>query len=276
MLTLSVLIENTAASDEFVCEHGLSFLLESEDAVILFDTGKSGDFLINAEHMGVDLSKVTEIVLSHGHHDHGGGLARALAHIRAIKGGKDLPVFIAHPGALVTRRRALDAPEGGKDIGIPAGGKDALATWPARYSKEPLHIRDNIVFLGEIPHTYPDLCSLTGEALGPDGFIKDALPDDTALAYITDKGLIIVAGCSHAGIVNIVAHAKAVTGVNTIRAIYGGLHFIAMDETAKARVTQALRAEYLEELYACHCTDHGLDDFPGQIRLAAGQAHGIE
>lgn len=275
MLTLSVLMENEAASKEFACEHGLSFLLESDGAVILFDAGKSGDCIANADRMGIDLSRVTEIVLSHGHHDHAGGLAKALAHIAKVKGGGELPVFIAHPGVMTTRRRPLNAPEGGKDIGIPADSKKALAAWPVKFSKEPLAIRKNIIFLGEIPHTCPDLCSLTGEALGPDGFAKDALPDDTGLAYITDKGLIIVAGCSHAGIVNIMAHAKKVTGVDKIRAVYGGLHFIGMDDGTKARVTEALRAEHLEELYACHCTEHGLDAFPGQIRLAAGQRHSI-
>lgn len=273
MLKLSVLIENTAASGEFVAEHGLSLLLESGDAVILFDTGASGDFLRNAERMGVDLSRVTDIVLSHGHHDHAGGLDKAFRHLRVVKNGRDLPLFTAHPGVLATRRRALSASEGGKDIGIPAAGKQALADWPARYSKEPLAIRENIIFLGEIPRKHPELCSLTGEALGPAGFDKDFLPDDTGLAFITDKGLIIVAGCSHAGIVNILAHAKAVTGVNTVRAVYGGLHFIGMDEAVKNTVIKTLQAENLEELCACHCTDHGLDGFPGQIPLAAGMTH---
>lgn len=273
MLTLSVLMENAAASDAFVCAHGLSFFLESDDATILFDTGPNDAFLGNAERMGCDIAKTTHIVLSHGHYDHTGGLGAALGHIRRAKEGRNLPPLVAHPGITAERRRPLNSPLGAKDLGIPADGRKELATWPLTLAKEPLYITDRIVFLGEVPHTRPEMCALVGEAEQNGAYVKDMLPDDTALAYITDAGLIIVAGCSHSGIVNIITHAKKVTGVEKIRAVYGGLHCKDMTADAIAGTKKALSEENLEEIYACHCTGSALDDFPGQLRLAAGEKH---
>lgn len=274
MPNLSVLMENTAAQG-FACEHGLSFLLDFGDTVILFDTGASDAFLANAARMGCDLGKVTHIVLSHGHFDHSGGLGAGLAHIAAKKAGRELPPLIAHPGVMVNRRRPLDHPKGPKDLGMPDDGRDALRSWPVTASKDPVRIREDIVFLGEIPHLHPDMCTLVGEAECDGAYGKDMLPDDTALACITDDGLVIVAGCSHSGIVNIMEHAKAVTGVSKIRAVYGGLHCKDMTDDTIARTRAALKAENLTELYACHCTGSALDDFPVRVRLAAGESRKV-
>ncbi len=137
MPRLSVLMENTAAPG-FVCEHGLSFLLDCGDTVILFDTGASDAFLANAARMGRDLGKVTHIVLSHGHFDHSGGLAAGLAHITAKKEGRPLPRLIAHPDVTARRRRPLDHPRGPKDLSMPEDARNALASWPATMAREPV------------------------------------------------------------------------------------------------------------------------------------------
>ena len=274
MLRLSVLMENTAA-DGYACEHGLSFLLESDGAVILFDTGASGTFLDNAARMRLDLGSVTHIVLSHGHYDHTGGLGAGLAHIAAARNGKELPPLVAHPGVLARRRRPLDHPQGPKDLGMPGDGRAALTAWPATFSKDPVRIREDIVFLGEIPHARPEMCTLVGEAECDGAYGNDMLPDDTALAYITGDGLVIIAGCSHSGIVNIMEHAKRVTGISGIRAVYGGLHCKDMTPDGIAQTRAALEAENLTALYACHCTGSALDDFPVRVRLAAGESRQV-
>lgn len=275
MLHISILIENSACSDDFACEHGLSFLLESDGACVLFDTGQSPAFLDNAAKMGHDLSGVTEIVLSHGHYDHTGGLAAALDHLRERRGGKDLPRLYAHPDVLLERRRPPSHPKGEKDICIPEDSRNALTAWPLLFSRDPVHIRDDIVFLGEIPRKHPDLCALVGEARTPYGYKRDTIPDDTALAYITSKGLIVVAGCSHSGIVNIIDHAKTVTGVNTVHALYGGLHCKDMPDDVLRRTIEALERENIQEICAFHCTGDALDAFPGHVRLAAGQSRTV-
>ncbi|MCC8194827.1 MAG: MBL fold metallo-hydrolase [Deltaproteobacteria bacterium] len=272
MLRLSILMENSAA-DGYVCEHGLSFLLDFGGTVVLFDTGASGAFLENAARMGCDLGAVTHIALSHGHYDHTGGLGPALRHIAAQKNENPLPPLIAHPDVFLKRRRPPGHPAGPKELGMPEDGRAELARWPATYTREPLYIRDDIVFLGEIPRPQPEFCALVGEVAYDGGYRKDLLPDDTALAYITDEGLVIIAGCSHSGIVNIIGHARNVTGVAKIRAVYGGLHCKDMTPDCLERTRAALARENLAELFACHCTGKSLDDFPAGLRLTAGEQH---
>ncbi|CAK7070392.1 MAG: hypothetical protein DELT_01845 [Desulfovibrio sp.] len=274
MLTLSVLMENTAAQG-FAAEHGLSFLLESDDAVILFDTGQTPAFLDNAKRMGCDLSRVTHIALSHGHYDHTGGLAAALDHIREQKGNTNLPPLYAHPDVLLRRRRAGSAEP--RDLGMPEDARKGLAAWPeVVYGKKPAYITKDVVFLGEIPRPMPEMCVFVGEAEQNTGtFMPDTLPDDTALAHITERGLIVIAGCSHSGITNILEHAKNVTGVEKIRAVYGGLHCKGMDEPTLRKAEAALRSEDLEHIYACHCTGDALNAFPGSITLLAGERRQI-
>ena len=272
-LTLSVLMENTAA-EGYAAEHGLSFLLESDDAVVLFDTGQSGAFLDNALRMGIDLSRVTHIVLSHGHYDHTGGLDRALGHIRSQKNEADLPPVYAHPDTLLQRRRVTA--EGTRDLGMPLESRDALAAWPnVSFCKTPAYLTDSIVFLGEIPHAQPEMCVFVGEMEKDGIFTEDTLPDDSALAFITNNGLVVVAGCSHSGIVNILEHAKKVTGISKIRAVYGGLHCKDMTPDTLQKACAALKTERLEQLYACHCTGNALDGFPGEVKLAAGERRAL-
>ena len=281
MLNISVLLEDCDAPG-FGCEHGLSLLLESGDAVILFDTGESGVFTQNAEKMGLDLGRVTEIVISHGHHDHGNGLAEGLPYIARKKGMRDLPPLVAHPEITLPRRVfvgvSADCPEGWVDVGINQLSLMELQKWPSRFSRTPLWLRENIAFLGEIPQKYPHLSVRLGETpTGPDGaFEPDRLADDTALAFVTPKGLIIVAGCSHSGVVNIVEQARAVTGLNKVHALFGGLHFRDMAPAAIEQSINYLRGLELAEVWAAHCTEHDLAGLPNQIKLKTGETHRIE
>jgi len=213
--------------------------------------------------------------LSHGHYDHTGGLGAALRHIRTKRNGRELPPVIAHPGVLAYRRRPSGHPSGAKDIDMPIDGRQALTTWPTMYSREPVSIRKDILFLGEIPRPHPELCALVGEVETDDGFDVDTITDDSALVYVTDDGLVVIAGCSHSGIVNIMQYAKAITGITTIRSIYGGLHCKDMTQECIEKTRAALEAENLEKIYACHCTGMALSEFPGMVRLAAGEQHRI-
>jgi 7,8-dihydropterin-6-yl-methyl-4-(beta-D-ribofuranosyl)aminobenzene 5'-phosphate synthase len=171
-----------------------------------------------------------------------------------------------------------ERPDGWMDVGINQASRLGLDKWPRRFSRAPLWLRDNIVFLGEIPQKYPQLAVHVGETpSGPGGtFEPDRLADDTALAYVTPQGLIIVAGCSHSGVVNIIEQAKAVTGVSKIHSLFGGLHFRDMAPAAIEQSIDYLRQLELAQVWAAHCTEHDLAGLPHQLELKTGQTHRID
>lgn len=268
MPTLSVLIEDTASDPKFACEHGLSLFLEHGDSVILFDVGETGACIGNAARMGCDLSRVTDIVLSHGHHDHCNGLARTLRHMK-----KESPPVLCHPDLLVCRHKIIDGVR--KDVGVEPESRAELADWSVRFSREPVFLRDDVIYLGEIERTRPDLCPTTGLIDGPDGPESDPQYDDTALAYITSKGLVVIAGCSHSGIVNIVEQARRLSGVNRVHGVYGGLHCRGMNEHMLRETRTYLDGLDLMELWGGHCCDGALNDHPVSITLGSGSVHRI-
>jgi 7,8-dihydropterin-6-yl-methyl-4-(beta-D-ribofuranosyl)aminobenzene 5'-phosphate synthase len=134
-MKLSVLTENVA-SGYFTAEFGLSYYIEHDDKTILFDTGHSNNYLRNAERLNIDISKVEIVVLSHGHWDHGNGL-------KFIKDKK----LICHPNVFMKRYRRTD----NFHIGLDLSYKKLNRRFKIITSKEPYHISENIIFLGEIP-----------------------------------------------------------------------------------------------------------------------------
>jgi len=277
MLTITVLLENNTRSEALACEHGLSLLLTCEGKTLLFDTGASDAFLRNAHAMSVDLDAVSSIVLSHGHYDHAGGLGHALQYFAREKREKNLPEVIAHPDALLPRRRMTTEKEPGKYTGIPEEALTLLQSWPLRLLKEPLQLTESLLYLGEIPRKYPETQALVGEMARGGVYQPDLMLDDTALVYVNgeekNRALTVIAGCAHSGIVNVVEHAKAVTGVNRVHAVIGGLHLRVESKAVKERTEWAQRyftEQGVEILRGCHCTENSLDGDPRQKPLHTG------
>ena len=280
MLTITVLIENETRFDTLACEHGLSLLLACEGKTLLFDTGASNAFLRNADAMGADLGAVSVIVLSHGHHDHTGGLGQALrrfAHNAGLSGAcpcSSMPEVIAHPDILLHRRRAATEKDPGKYLGVPAPALALLQNWPLRLLKKPLRLTKNLIYLGEIPRKYPRTQALLGEIARDGVYETDRILDDTALAYVhgqgEDSALTVVAGCAHSGIINTIEHAKAVTGVRRIHAVLGGLHLKDASEALKKRTLRYFAEQDIKMLRGCHCTGSALDGAARQQALHAG------
>lgn len=268
MLTISVLIEDRTSSPAYTSEHGISLLLEKGDSTILFDTGESGACLDNAALMGRDLSGVTDIILSHGHHDHCNGLARVLRHLE-----KERPPVLCHPDLVFERYAMVEGVR--TDIGIQPESRKEMADWPVRFSRDPVFLREDIIYLGEIDRKYPDLCPTTGLMDGTNGPEADPQHDDTALAYVTPKGLLVVAGCSHSGIVNIVEQARALSGVENVYGVYGGLHCRGMTDHMLRETVAYLDGLNLAELWGGHCCDGALDAHAASIFLASGSVHTI-
>lgn len=250
-MKLTVLIDNNTLIDRyFIGEPGVAFFIESQDTKILFDTGYSDAFIRNAHKMKLDLLDIDYIILSHGHNDHTWGL-EPLIRKYVENGSKKTPTLIAHP--FVFHQKYDDNKN---IIGMNVSKEFIQNILPLKLSRQPIWLTDKLVFLGEIPR------NLDFEGKYPIGTIKsqeleedDYLLDDSALAYISDNGLVIVTGCSHAGICNITEYAKKVTGVYKVSDIIGGFHLLNPKPEQLEGTKDYLSTLNLRGLYPCHCTD---------------------
>lgn len=253
-MLISVLVDNNTIIDRyFTGEPGLSFFIQTEGKSILFDLGYSDIFMKNAAKMKMDLHELDYVILSHGHVDHTGGLDPLIKHFTEARMGKQLcrrPKMLAHPDAFLDK--CMD------DVVIGSMVKENLLRqyFDLRLRKQPFWITEKLVFLGEIARTND---FENKEAIGfftHEGKEEsDFLLDDTALAYKGENGLVIITGCSHAGICNIVEQAKAVCGEERVFSIIGGLHLLEPDKNQLENTKNYLSKLELEALYACHCTD---------------------
>ena len=248
-LKITTLSENTAGLGNFLGEWGLSILLETDEKNILFDTGASISASYNADILGIDLSKIDKIVLSHGHYDHTGGLRQIL---RKIK--KEVEI-IAHPdiwAAKYSRR------QGQKDryVGIPFQRQE-LESLGANFnlSKEPIKITDNIMTTGEIPMVteFEEIDSnlWVKEAAG---WQPDKLLDDRTLVINAEEGLVVILGCAHRGIINTLYYAQQLAGVKKIQTVVGGCHLMRASRERVDLTTATLKELDVQMLGVSHCT----------------------
>lgn len=254
-LLLRVLVDNMTLVDQYYLgEPGFSCYLVCDGKKVLFDTGYSGIFLGNAAKMGIDLFDLDTLVLSHGHNDHTGGLPHLLnAYLGAAIGQRPVrrPELIAHPACFCPR----PVPPAG-DIGCPAGLAKIRSSLPVTATTRPVWLTDSLVFLGEIARSVdviPDR-DKKRTIITPEGPVPDQLLDDSALAYVSDAGLVILTGCAHAGLLNVVAQAREITGVEQVRDIIGGFHLKASDRATIDATVAGLRQIRPQALHPCHCT----------------------
>jgi len=245
---ITTLSENTA-NYGYIAEWGLSILVEVEGARILMDTGLSFSAVHNAQLMGIDLSTIDHIVLSHGHADHTGGLRDVLK----IKGEVEV---IAHPDIWVPKYVRRDGEPREQYIGMPFT-REELESLGARFKlvREPVHITEQVMTTGEIP------MSSAYEEIGNNLFVKkagmlhpDPLADDLALIIDTDFGLVVILGCAHRGIINTVRHAQNITGKELIYAVVGGTHLFRASEERLEKTIADLREIGIQRLGVSHCT----------------------
>lgn len=254
-MKLTFLVDNNTLIDRyFLAEPALSIFIKTEGTRVLLDAGYSDAFLINARRLGLDLLNLDWIVLSHGHMDHTWGLDPLIRHYleAQIEGLKfSRPQLLAHPQALVSKR--IDKiPEIGSLI-----SEDKLNTqFTLNLTDQPFRISEKLFCLGQIERVFDfEPQQPMGERFDENGSVPDDLSDDTALAYVSDKGLVVIAGCAHAGICNTVEQARRVTGVNKIHSVLGGFHLQGADSERLDQTTEYLSSLNLDTLYACHCTD---------------------
>ncbi|MHC1790777.1 MBL fold metallo-hydrolase [Solidesulfovibrio sp.] len=253
-MELTVLVDNNTLTDQYLLgEPALSLYMEADGARVLLDCGYSDVACRNAARLGIDLAALDAVALSHGHNDHTWGLVPLMACLaERVAAGRHAPKprLVAHPEALAPRRIGPGEPIGS------CLGRDALAEcFALTLSRDPVPLTDRLLFLGEIPRLFPfESAGPIGERDSPHGPVPDDLPDDTALAFCGRDGLVIVTGCSHAGICNITEHARRVTGIRRVAVVIGGLHLLAPDPARFAATADYLQSAGATDLYPCHCT----------------------
>ena len=264
-LRITVLAEDSVLyGSSYLGQHGVSFLLEgvSEGNTkrILVDVGQNSDALLsNMQTMGISPSIANAIVLTHCHYDHTQGIARMLREINK----KDVPV-IAHPS--IFRLHFITQPYP-RHVGIMQGDSKVeieKAGGSLSLTKDPFIIMPGIMTTGEVKRrTEFEEVRIELKTIENEMVIDDLMLDDiSVIANIKDKGLVIVTGCSHAGIINIANQAIEVSGVNKIEGIIGGLHLVEAPDTAIRRTVEELSKLNVAWISAGHCTG-----FKAQVEL---------
>lgn len=246
-MKITVLAENTAISEDFGSEHGLSILIQMKDSTILFDTGCGGLFLQNAKKLGLDLKHVTHLILSHGHYDHGGGIPAFLAE------NKQASVFLRKEAFTPLYAKRL----GGEidDIGLPGELKDdprLVFTHDGMVVTEKVTLFSDIRLSEPIPHTNQNLMKKENGQLVPDDF-----PHEQVAEFREDGKTLLVTGCSHHGIVNILKDYEEKTG-RIPDVVIGGFHLHSHTHGRAEDKVIGSMAGYLAKTsaryYTCHCT----------------------
>jgi 7,8-dihydropterin-6-yl-methyl-4-(beta-D-ribofuranosyl)aminobenzene 5'-phosphate synthase len=244
--------------------HGLSCLLVADRGstrhAVLFDTGpEEYAFERNTTRLDADLSLVESIVLSHGHWDHAGAMLLALSKIRMRNGARTVP-FYAHPGMF--RSRAVKLPNGAVRRMEDIPSIDDLTTFGAEVvaTPEPQTFLDDMFYVsGEIPRVTGYERGFPGQVrLADDGTTwepDELLMDERFLAvHVAGKGLVVLSACSHAGIVNVLTHARECFPDVPLHTAMGGLHLSGPNEAIIPQTVEGLRGFGLKTLAAGHCT----------------------
>ena len=247
-MKVTTLVENTVNKSDLLAEHGLSLLIETEDEKILFDTGqKCKTILHNAENLGVDLSTIDKIVLSHGHSDHTGGLAGVLSVSKKTH-------LYGHPDIFEEKYSKTQCEQ--RLIGIPFT-KEALELRGAKLdlNREAIQITDCIQTTGEIRRQMnfekiPDkLCAMRNGEI-----VKDILLDDLSLIVSGEKGLAVIFGCCHSGVINTLTQIREMMGDIPIKMLVGGIHLVDATEERIEKTIDYLKKLDIEKMALCHCT----------------------
>ncbi len=256
-LRITVLAEDSVLYESpYLGQHGLSFLLEGRRGEttrrILVDVGQNPQALLhNMRIMNILPAAIDAIVLTHCHYDHTRGIVAMLKEI----GKRELPV-IAHPDVFRThfvvqpylRHVGVMQGDSGEDI-EEAGGRLYL-------TKDPLEMMPGIVTTGEVKRQtdFEDV-GIELKTIEAGRIRADPMLDDiSAVANVKEKGLVVVTGCSHAGVINIVRHAKEITGCDRIEGIVGGLHLVDAPDARTKRTVEELSRLNPKWIWAGHCT----------------------
>ncbi len=227
----------------------MAFWIERGGRRVLFDTGQGMVLAHNAAGLGIDLSTADDVGLSHGHYDHTGGLLAALLQFSRATVHAHLTAF--------RDRFVEDAPNVGRSVRSPIESFDWLKSRVGKMvptGSQPVEMGEGVWLTGQIPrrNDFED----TGGAFYLDEACTqpDAIVDDQAVYMKTSKGLVVLLGCAHAGVVNTLDHVLAVTGEPHVHAVLGGMHLLNAGERRLEQTVRRLRELDVERIGLAHCT----------------------
>ena len=249
---LKITVLSTMLADVGLGEWGYCALVEVDGKKILFDTGAHPDLVIgNAKALKIDLSDVEEVVLSHNHPDHTGGLPSVR---KALMAGNPKAAGIAHVSTDIFTPRIDAAGKPSNPFAVRRADYEALGGRFVIHDR-PSELAPGVWHTGPVPRANPETNWGPGlrivTAAGP---VEDTVPDDSALVFDTAEGLVVLTGCGHAGIVNICEYARKVVEPAALLAVVGGLHLYAKPDATIDWTAGKLKAMGLRYLLAGHCT----------------------
>lgn len=250
-MKITILCENTVGRLMGFGEHGFSAFIETEHGNYLFDTGSGHAVIANSLILNKDLKSIKKIFLSHGHFDHTGGLVDVLK----LKGEVDVH---AHPNVFSDRIKVLkvDGKEKKQFIGLPYKRK-YLEYLGANFifNSHFTEVEKGVFLTGEVPRKTPFekpdpilFAEIDGKTA------TDTFPDDQSLILDAPKGLVLVLGCAHSGMINIIHHVMEKTGKQRIHAILGGTHLDFLTPEQMEESIKSLKKMDVEKIGVSHCT----------------------
>jgi len=254
-IKITVLVDNNTLIDHYFSgEPGTSYLIQDKECKILFDVGYSDVFIKNAQKMNIHFRDLDYLVLSHGHLDHTWGLISLIKYYTEFSIEEidyNMLTIVTHPSSFLTKK-VKDL----KQIGSIISQEELSKHFKMKLSKKPLWLTDKLVFLGEVERNNNfETKNPIGKTIEGDIEKDDYLIDDSALAYRSEKGLVVITGCSHSGICNIVEYAKKICREDRIIDIVGGFHLLNPKKEQLLETLGYMKKLQPKEVHACHCTD---------------------
>jgi 7,8-dihydropterin-6-yl-methyl-4-(beta-D-ribofuranosyl)aminobenzene 5'-phosphate synthase len=251
---VDVVLLSTMLAETGIGEWGFAALVEIDGRRFLFDTGHEPDTVLrNARALSIDLSDVDAVILSHNHGDHTGGLVRLRSELSASN-PKALGRAHVGKGIFASRR-------GGR-----GGDRETNPMIEARRTYEasggsfvehdaPVELAPGVWLTGPVPRKHPERnWGGKGKIVTPGGLVEDTLPEDQSLVVDTDKGLVVISGCGHAGIVNTLDYARERIRAAPIHAAIGGFHLFTADDSALSWTARQLKRMKIANFVGAHCT----------------------
>lgn len=267
-LKITTLIENNPGDKkDLYFEHGLSLLIEADGKRILFDTGQSGDFIKNAKTLNQSLTDLDFVILSHGHYDHSGGFRKFIEAVEKSPGLIIGEEFFKPKYKRVSENEYKYNGNSFDEIFI----KNKQI--PLRKVKEDIiYLTKNIMVFHNFDRSaeyeklsdkffiLDSLENIESSSYNRSDYVRDEFSDEIVLGINTKKGMVVIVGCSHAGIINIINTIRKRTDI-PIYAVIGGTHLVDADEFRIQQTVSSFEAMNIRYIAVSHCTgEQGMEE----------------